>query len=257
MATTKNDIIYLVAFIVYIILCFIRCRCLPCCRRRNQTDQETNMSPDDRKELIKCRLIVKKAENNTDFSIHKKLKATNPPPQSDLESDNSKNGSDETLLPEPDTDEAIEHTTSNYNTSSNSAIMNLASSIRSSLTTAQMPWERRPSSSQHVVDSKKQCPICLDDYDIGDEICSSPNHECPHVFHVACMSEWLMKRNECPLCRADYLKVSNDEEEGRSERVETANGTSINIASANATAAVSSSSSPLGIQTLQAVAVEL
>lgn len=225
------------------------------------------MSNEDRKELIKSRLIVKKAENTTDFSIHKKQQEdTNSTPHcsGDLES-NDENDNDGTLPLESATPEKVledsSATTNNYTststfTSSERLIKNLASSIRSSLTT-QMPWERRPSSS-HQVDSKKQCPICLDDYDIGDEICSSPNHECPHVFHVECMSEWLMKRNECPLCRADYLKISTtDEEEGDVERVETAIGTSVNLASANATTAVSSSSSPMGIQTLRAVAVEL
>jgi hypothetical protein len=207
---------------------------------------------------------LQKAENITDFSIHKKQHAiTNHTNSGDLESNEKNDNDDVTPPPSPelDTDKTIEDIATNTyvpvgSSSSERLLKNFASSIRSSLN-AQLPWERRPSNSQQV-DSKKQCPICLDDYGIGDEICSSPNHECPHVFHLECMSEWLMKRNECPLCRADYLKVStDDEEQGRIDRVETVNGTSIHLASANATAAVSSSSSPLGIQTLRAVAVEL
>lgn len=70
-----------------------------------------------------------------------------------------------------------------------------------------------------TVDSRKQCPICIDEYEIGDEICSSPNKDCPHVFHVECMTEWLMKHSDCPLCRADYLKINEgdivDLESGR------------------------------------------
>ena len=143
--------------------------------------------------------------------------------------------------------------TDGENTINESILKNFASSIRSSLTT-QFSWEKRP---RYQVDSKKQCPICLDDYDIGDEICMSPNHQCPHVFHVECMSEWLMKRNECPLCRADYLKVSTDEEEGQGQILQTGNGTTVRLGGANTTEATASSSSPLGVQTFQAVAVEL
>ena len=50
----------------------------------------------------------------------------------------------------------------------------------------------------------------MDEYQIGDEICCSKNKDCTHVYHAECMIQWLMKHDECPLCRADYLKVSDD-----------------------------------------------
>eukprot|EP00559_Dactyliosolen_fragilissimus_P005556 CAMPEP_0184872118 /NCGR_PEP_ID=MMETSP0580-20130426/41103_1 /TAXON_ID=1118495 /ORGANISM="Dactyliosolen fragilissimus" /LENGTH=297 /DNA_ID=CAMNT_0027374863 /DNA_START=474 /DNA_END=1363 /DNA_ORIENTATION=+ len=56
--------------------------------------------------------------------------------------------------------------------------------------------------------SQLTCTICLEDYADGDDICWSPNHKCSHSFHLSCMTEWLMKKNHCPICRSDYLEVS-------------------------------------------------
>ena len=36
-------------------------------------------------------------------------------------------------------------------------------------------------------------------------MCMSRNSTCSHVFHAECMTNWLMKSDNCPLCRADYL----------------------------------------------------
>lgn len=49
------------------------------------------------------------------------------------------------------------------------------------------------------------CDICLMDYEIGDEICWSPNKDCIHAFHKDCLVDWLMKHTECPVCRREYL----------------------------------------------------
>jgi len=43
------------------------------------------------------------------------------------------------------------------------------------------------------------CPICYEDYKIGDEIVSLP--KCSHAFHPECVTEWLMKTPLCPICR--------------------------------------------------------
>ena len=64
----------------------------------------------------------------------------------------------------------------------------------------------------HNLDSEKKCPICMEAYKIGDEICFSRNKKCPHVFHAECMRNWLMNSNDCPLCRLDYLQVDSDVE---------------------------------------------
>lgn len=53
--------------------------------------------------------------------------------------------------------------------------------------------------------SPRTCPICLDDYEGGDDICWSFNKKCHHAFHLDCMLAWLMNNDDCPLCREDYL----------------------------------------------------
>ena len=50
-----------------------------------------------------------------------------------------------------------------------------------------------------------ECPICLEIYRLGDTICISKSAECDHVFHQACVSEWLWKHNQCPLCRINLM----------------------------------------------------
>jgi hypothetical protein len=50
-----------------------------------------------------------------------------------------------------------------------------------------------------------ECPICLEIYRLGDTICISKVAECDHVFHQACVSEWLSKHDQCPLCRIDLM----------------------------------------------------
>jgi hypothetical protein len=120
--------------------------------------------------------LEQKAANRLDFSIHSRCSSGvfNNEDQDEIEG--AKTGK------EPDSD---------------SLFKSLASSIRSITSKASL-----------TIDSRKQCPICIDEYEIGDEICSSPNEECPHVFHVDCMTQWLLKHGDCPLCRADYLEPS-------------------------------------------------
>lgn len=45
---------------------------------------------------------------------------------------------------------------------------------------------------------KKQCIICLTDFQEGEEIESLP---CIHLFHKNCIDEWLTNTNKCPLCK--------------------------------------------------------
>ena len=55
------------------------------------------------------------------------------------------------------------------------------------------------------------CAICLNSYEIGDEICWSINSRCQHSFHHDCIETWLLKHIECPICRNDYLASNNDD----------------------------------------------
>lgn len=73
------------------------------------------------------------------------------------------------------------------------------------------------------------CNICLMDFEVGEEVGWSPNPDCVHSFHKECIVDWLMVKNECPICRRDYLHTHlNDRIE--SEEV-TLNESSENIGS--------------------------
>jgi len=65
------------------------------------------------------------------------------------------------------------------------------------------------------------CAICLSEYEEGDEICLSHNDLCNHIFHRECMVEWLLRHDECPCCRHNYLSLldtDEDEEQGSMPR---------------------------------------
>ena len=49
------------------------------------------------------------------------------------------------------------------------------------------------------------CTICLEQYKENDQICRSRNRECLHNFHLDCMMNWLLRHDECPICRSVYL----------------------------------------------------
>jgi len=91
----------------------------------------------------------------------------------------------------------------------------------SSTTTSSSPTTNEEKTSVHQI--KAVCPICLDTYQIGDDVMFSRNKDCPHDFCMECMLNWLMIpskqdrdddeeenqvrcRDDCPLCRVDYLK---------------------------------------------------
>ena len=61
-----------------------------------------------------------------------------------------------------------------------------------------------------VVNEKKEgennnCIICLNDFDIGENITSLP---CLHVFHTDCIKHWLQSNNHCPVCKLTITKES-------------------------------------------------
>lgn len=58
-------------------------------------------------------------------------------------------------------------------------------------------------------DAHQSCAICLDQFEDGEDICSSQNRHCKHQFHLSCTFEWLLKSQECPCCRRDYLTIEN------------------------------------------------
>lgn len=52
------------------------------------------------------------------------------------------------------------------------------------------------------VDNQTTCPICVDDFEGGEELRVLP---CKHQYHPACIDPWLLNHSTiCPLCRYDF-----------------------------------------------------
>mmetsp|Transcript_129394 Transcript_129394/g.242113 ORF Transcript_129394/g.242113 Transcript_129394/m.242113 type:complete len:263 (-) Transcript_129394:129-917(-) len=63
--------------------------------------------------------------------------------------------------------------------------------------------------------SMRECTICLETYREGETQAFLP---CFHRFHVRCAQEWLVRRNECPVCKHCVCS----ENAGRAENASTA-----------------------------------
>lgn len=72
-------------------------------------------------------------------------------------------------------------------------------------------------STESTIYSPKKCSICLERYAPNDEICWSNNPNCYHAYHLDCLVDWLMRSDECPLCREDYLYTQGHDFERDSE----------------------------------------
>lgn len=51
------------------------------------------------------------------------------------------------------------------------------------------------------VESSTSCPICLDDFSAGDSVEVLPC-DSNHIFHSACIEQWLSAQCVCPVCRS-------------------------------------------------------
>ena len=69
-------------------------------------------------------------------------------------------------------------------------------------------------------DSLEMCAICIEDYEEGDEISWSHNEHCSHAFHRVCIIEWLLKHDECPFCRHNFLALEDIAEPQKEMTVE-------------------------------------
>jgi len=50
------------------------------------------------------------------------------------------------------------------------------------------------------------CSICLEPFELQQEIAWSRDKTCFHCFHSACLVPWLMTQMDCPCCRKELLK---------------------------------------------------
>ncbi|CAG8779733.1 15739_t:CDS:2, partial [Racocetra fulgida] len=59
-----------------------------------------------------------------------------------------------------------------------------------------------PEISSPITDDQLTCPICLGDFESGEELRILP---CHHQYHITCIDPWLLDISPlCPMCKADY-----------------------------------------------------
>jgi hypothetical protein len=68
-------------------------------------------------------------------------------------------------------------------------------------------------SELNLIDELSQCPICMEDFKLGDEACQLP---CNHTFKFECILRWLNNSETCPVCR---LQLNGFERQGSSHNI--------------------------------------
>ncbi|CAG8719212.1 21034_t:CDS:2 [Cetraspora pellucida] len=65
-----------------------------------------------------------------------------------------------------------------------------------------------PSISNKVTEEQLTCPICLGDFESGEELRILP---CHHQYHTSCIDPWLLEISTlCPMCKADYTSWNEE-----------------------------------------------
>jgi hypothetical protein len=62
----------------------------------------------------------------------------------------------------------------------------------------------------------RQCSICLEDYQVGDDIKQLP---CNHYFHVSCLENWFNVGNFCPICKYKIEDVGSTTTDSSTEQL--------------------------------------
>ncbi|KAF8811219.1 hypothetical protein BYT27DRAFT_7089847, partial [Phlegmacium glaucopus] len=57
-----------------------------------------------------------------------------------------------------------------------------------------------------TLESDQRCPICLDDYQLTDQVLKLNN--CSHWLHRDCLLQWLQGARTCPVCRKSVFPTS-------------------------------------------------
>jgi len=62
------------------------------------------------------------------------------------------------------------------------------------------------SSRSTATASSPECAICLSKFETGQVVGeSNDSAKCSHQFHLECIENWLLKHDDCPLCRELFL----------------------------------------------------
>eukprot|EP01062_Namystynia_karyoxenos_P069467 TRINITY_DN6495_c0_g1_i3.p1 TRINITY_DN6495_c0_g1~~TRINITY_DN6495_c0_g1_i3.p1 ORF type:complete len:292 (+),score=67.24 TRINITY_DN6495_c0_g1_i3:72-947(+) len=65
-------------------------------------------------------------------------------------------------------------------------------------------------SLEQLSEENKRCPICLCDFEEGEEVRALP---CLHVFHPECVDRWLKDNRVCPTCKKDITDMERAAEQ--------------------------------------------
>ena len=58
----------------------------------------------------------------------------------------------------------------------------------------------------YLRDELSHCPICLEDFEVGDTVCMLP---CNHAYRLVCILRWLETSRTCPVCRLELGEGSH------------------------------------------------
>lgn len=123
---------------------------------------------------------------------------------SDSSKDNELTGEGEEKCPEDLAEEGRALSMDSYNAKHRRKCNIVARSINSSI---------RSLSNASGQDNPTTCHICLLNYEVGEDVCWSPNEDCVHAYHKECIVPWLMNNPTCPECRRSYIPEINDEKD--------------------------------------------
>lgn len=73
----------------------------------------------------------------------------------------------------------------------------LAKEVMDSLSVIKYEKEK----NKNVPDDAKSCPICIEEFEDGNEV---RYLWCMHRFHKDCVDKWLEKHSNCPMCKKEY-----------------------------------------------------
>ncbi|OWZ23418.1 hypothetical protein PHMEG_0001721 [Phytophthora megakarya] len=87
----------------------------------------------------------------------------------------------------------------------------------------QSPKEQlTPKTDDGTSENEDVCPICLIEFEDGEDVRNLP---CKHIFHVACIDEWLKRNTSCPMCKSnvdlDAVNITVEAPTGRAGAVVT------------------------------------
>ena len=60
--------------------------------------------------------------------------------------------------------------------------------------------EREFTEDEKRKESSKACAVCLCEFEVGEKVCVLPCDD-GHIFHTACIKQWLETNSVCPVCR--------------------------------------------------------